>query len=80
MTNKKKEMKIELTIKQADNGMVVETGEYVTVIENTHSAEEGRKDNLIHELGRMFFHHVNFVMNEELTNKVEVEIEINKTE
>lgn len=60
--------------------MVVETGEYVTVIENTHSAEEGRKDNLIHELGRMFFQHVNLVMNGELTNEVKVEIEINKTE
>lgn len=73
-------MKTKLTIEQADNGMIVRDDEYVSVIENTHSAEEERKDNLVHELGRIFFQHVNFVMNEELTNKVEVEIEINKTE
>lgn len=73
-------MKINLTIEQAENGMVVRTDEYVSVIENTHSADEGRKDNLVHELGRIFFQHVNFFMNEEITNNVEVEIEINKTE
>lgn len=73
-------MKINLTIEQADNGMVVRSDEYVSVIENTHSAEEGRKDNLVHELGRIFFQYVNFVMDEELTNEVKVEIEINKTE
>lgn len=73
-------MKIKLIIEQADNGMVVRSDEDVTVIENTHSADEGRKDNLVHEFGRIFFQHVNFVMNEEPTNKVEVEIEINKTE
>lgn len=73
-------MKINLTIEQADNGMIVRSDEYVSVIENTHSAEEGRKDNLVHELGRIFFRHVKFVMNEEITNNVEVEIEINKTE
>ena len=39
-------MKINLTIEQADNGMVVRSDEYVSVIENTHSAEEGRKDHL----------------------------------
>lgn len=72
-------MKINLTIEQADNGMIVRTDEYVSVIENTHSAEEGRKDNLVHELGRIFFQHVNFFMNGEITNNVEVEIEINKT-
>ena len=73
-------MKFNLSIEQADNGMIVRSDGYVSVIENTHSAEEGRKDHLVHELGRIFFQHVNFVMNEELTNKVEVEIEINKTE
>ena len=73
-------MKINLTIEQADNGMIVRSDEYVSVIENTHSADEGRKDNLVHELGRIFFQHVNFFMNEEITNNVEVEIEINKTE
>lgn len=73
-------MKINLTIEQAENGMVVRTDEYVSVIENTHSADKGRKDNLVHELGRIFFQHVNLVMNEELTNEVKVEIEINKTE
>lgn len=72
-------MKINLTIEQADNGMIVRSDEYVSVIENTHSAEEGRKDNLVHELGRIFFQYINFFMNEEITNNVEVEIEINKT-
>lgn len=60
--------------------MIVRTDEFVSVIENTHSAEEGRKDNLVHELGRIFFQYVNSVMNEELTNEVKVEMEINKTE
>ena len=73
-------MKINLTIEQADNGMVVRTDEYVSVIENTHSADKGRKDNLVHKLGRIFFQYVNLVMDEELTNEVKVEIEINKTE
>ena len=73
-------MKTKITIEQADNGMIVRTDEDVVVIENTHSADEGRKDNLVHELGRIFFRHVNCVMNEEITNNVEVEIEINKTE
>lgn len=72
-------MKIDLTIEQADNGMIVRFDEDVKVIENTHSADEGRKDNLIHELGRMFFQYVNCVMNEETTNKVRVEIKINET-
>lgn len=71
-------MKIKLTIEQADNGMIVRFDEDVKVIENTHSAEEGRKDNLVHGLGRIFFQHINLVMNEELTNEVKVEIEINK--
>lgn len=44
-------MKINLTIEQADNGMVVRDDEYVSVIENTHSAEEGKKDNLMYEGG-----------------------------
>ena len=73
-------MKINLTIEQAENGMVVRDDEYVSVIENPHSADKGRKDNLVHELGRIFFQYVNIVMNEELTNEVKVEIEINKTE
>lgn len=73
-------MKAKLIIEQADNGMIVRTDEDVVVIENTHSADEGRKDNLVHELGRIFFQHVNCVMNEEITNNVEVKIEINKTE
>lgn len=73
-------MKAKLIIEQADNGMIVRTDDQVSVIENTHSADEGRKDNLVHELGRIFFQYVNCVMNKEITNKVEVEIEINKTE
>lgn len=73
-------MKAKLIIEQADNGMIVRTDDQVSVIENTHSADEGRKDNLVHELGRIFFQYVNCVMNKEITNNVEVEIEINKTE
>lgn len=74
-------MKTKLTIEQADNGMIVRTDDQVSVTENTHSTTAtGKKDNLILELGRIFFLHVSYVMNEELTNKVEVEIEINKTE
>lgn len=73
-------MKTKLTIEQADNGMIVRADENVTVIENTHSTATGKKDNLIHELGRIFFLHVSSVMNEELTNKVEVEIDKIKTE
>lgn len=74
-------MKIKLTIEQADNGMIVRTDEGVVVIENTHSTTAiSKKDNLINELGRIFFLHVSSVMNEELTNKVEVEIDKIKTE
>ena len=74
-------MKIKLTIEQADNGMIVRTDEGVVVIENTHSTTAiSKKDNLIHELGRIFFLHVSSVMDEELTNKVEVEIDKIKTE
>lgn len=74
-------MKIKLTIERADNGMIVWTDEGVVVIENTHSTTAiSKKDNLINELGRIFFLHVSSVMNEELTNKVEVEIDEIKTE
>lgn len=73
-------MRFKLTIEQADNGMIVRENEWATVIENTYSTDKGRKDNLVHELGRIFFQHINCVMNEEITNNVEVEIEINKTE
>ena len=74
-------MKIKLTIERADNGMIVRTDENVVVIENTHSTTAvSKKDNIINELGRIFFLHVSSVMNEELTNKVEVEIDKIKTE
>lgn len=74
-------MKIKLTIVRADNGMIVRTGENVVVIENTHSTTAiSKKDNIINELGRIFFLHVSSVMDEELTNKVEVEIDKIKTE
>lgn len=73
-------MKAKLTIEQADNGMIVRTDDHVSVIENTHSTATGVKDNLIRELGRIFFLHVSSVMDEELTNKVEVEIDKIKTE
>lgn len=74
-------MKIKLTIERADNGMIVWTDEGVVVIENTHSTTAiSKKDNLINELGRIFFLHVSSVMNEELTNKVKVEIDEIKTE
>lgn len=74
-------MKIKLTIEQADNGMIVRTDENVVVIENTHSTTAiSKKDNIINELGRIFFLHVSSIMNEELTNKVEVEIDKIKTE
>lgn len=46
-------MKIDLTIEQADNGMIVRFDEDVKVIENTHSAEEGRKDNLVSQRRRL---------------------------
>ena len=74
-------MKAKLIIEQADNGMIVRTDDHVSVIENTHSTTAiSKKDNLINELGRIFFLHVSSVMNEELTNKVEVEIDKSNTE
>lgn len=73
-------MKINLTIERADNGMIVRIDDRMSVIENTHSTITGKKDNLIHEFGRIFFLQISSFMDGESTNKVEVVIEKIKTE
>lgn len=71
-------MKEVLTILHADNGIVIKYDEYVEVVEYTHNAEG--KDNLYQRLGRTFYDFVTNAMDAEITNKVQVEINITKAE
>ena len=67
----------EMIITQADNGIMVESEEYVQVIEDTHQGEK-QNANLIRELGKIFHSLILDTMNSELANKVKVKIEIIK--
>ncbi len=67
----------EMVITQADNGIMVESEEYVQVIEDTHQREK-QNANLIRELGKIFHGLILDTMNSELANKVKVKIEITK--
>ena len=70
-------MKEVLTILHADNGIVIKYDEYVEVVEYTHNEDE---DNLYQHLGRFFYNLVTNSMDAEITNKVQVEINITKAE
>ncbi len=71
-------MTTELTIRDADNGMMVEGEEFVQVIENTHTIKGVGKENLIYELGKIFYSELNYAMEQEISNNVKVKIEITK--
>ena len=50
------------------------------VLEYTHNADGEGKDNLYQRLGRTFYNLVTNAMDAEITNKVQVEINITKAE
>ena len=68
----------EITITDADNGIMIETEESVRVVENTHMDSVTNKDNIIRELGKMFYAEIMEAMNNELSGKIKVKIEITK--
>ena len=73
-------MKEVLTIHHADNGIIIKYDEYVEVVEYTHNADGKDKDNLYQRLGRTFYNLVTNAMDAEITNRVQVEINITKAE
>lgn len=73
-------MKDVLTIHHADNGIIIKYDEYVEVVEYTHNPDGKDKDNLYQRLGRTFYDFVTDTMDAEITNKVQVEINITKAE
>ena len=70
----------EYTIQAADNGMLVSSEDWVSVIENTHNTDGVGNDNLIKELGKILHEAILHTMNSELANIVRVKIEIDKVE
>ena len=73
-------MKEVLIILHADNGIVIKDDEYVEVVEYTHNADGEGKDNLYQRLGRYLYSLVKGTMDEEMSNSVQVELNITKTE
>lgn len=70
----------EYTIQAADNGMLVSSEDWVSVIENTHNTDGVGNDNLIKELGKILHEAILHTMNSELANIVRVKIEIDKVD
>lgn len=73
-------MKEVLTILHADNGIIIKYDEYVEVMEDTHNADGKGKDNLYQLLGRYLYSLVKGTMDEEISNSVQVELNITKAE
>lgn len=71
-------MKDNWTIEQADNGMIVRADDFVQVIEDTHTDNSKSRDNLIHQLGAILYDDIIQVMNEEISNKVKLQLTIEK--
>lgn len=73
-------MKTEMTIRDADNGMMVEGEEWVTVIEDNHSKydKDKDKDNLIFCLGKIFHEEILQGMEAEMSNNIKLKIEITR--
>ena len=69
-------MKEILEIELADNGMIVRGEEMLDVVEDTHNADGVGKDNLQRYLGKYLLGNIKYVMDEEISNKVKVEINI----
>ncbi len=70
----------ELTITAADNGIMLTGEDWVQVIENTHTTDDAKYDNLILELGKLLKDMIDDAMNQEIANQVKVKIEITKVE
>ena len=73
-------MKDVFTIHQADNGIMLNSDEYVEVMEDTHNADGKGKDNLYQRLGRYLYSLIKDAMNREVSNNVQVELNITKIE
>jgi len=71
-------MKDNWTIEQADNGMIVRAEDFVQVIENSCTDNSKSCDNLIHQLGAILYDDIRQVMDEEITNKVKLQLTIEK--
>lgn len=73
-------MKTEMTIRDADNGMMVEGEEWATVIEDNHSKydKDKDKDNLIFCLGKIFHEEILQGMEAEMSNNIKLKIEITR--
>ncbi len=64
-------MKEEISIELADNGYIIRGEELVQVVED--GADE---KNICQQLGRLFMDDIQSVMDEKLTNRVNIKIEI----
>lgn len=64
-------MKEEISIELADNGYIIRGEELVQVVE-----DEADEKNICQQLGRLFMDDIQSVMNEKLTNQVNIKIEI----
>lgn len=73
-------MKDVFTIHQANNGIILKSDEYVEVMENSHEPDGKGKDNLYLSLGRYLYSLVKGTMDEEMSNSVQVELNITKAE
>lgn len=73
-------MKDVFTIHQADNGIMLKSDEYVEVMEDTHNADGKGKDNLYQRLGRYLYSLIKGAMNREVSNNVQVELNITNIE
>lgn len=69
-------MKEVFTIHQADNGIILKTDDSIEVIEDTHNPSGKGMDNLYQRLGRYLNDLVTDAMNAELSNKVQIELNI----
>ena len=69
-------MKEVFTIQQADNGIMIKDNEHIEVIEDTHNPCGKGMDNLYQRLGRYLNDLVTDAMNAEMTNKVQIELNI----
>lgn len=69
-------MKEILEIECADNGMIIRGEEMLDVVEDTHNTDGVDKDNLQRYLGRYLLNEIKYVMDEEISNKAKVEINI----
>ncbi len=68
----------ELTITAADNGIMLTDEDWVQVIENTHDKDGADYDNVITELGKLFYKMINNAIDQEMISSVKVKIEITK--